>query len=290
MLQLASETLPQYAEDRLDFLQSEVNRNIGFAARIRKAESLWNGKIRSAVGKRTFDAIKQTLKGMCVSTEICNYCEQNEANDIEHVYPKSLFPEMAFQWNNFLLACKQCNTAYKLDSFAVLDADDDIMPIPRGTEPPHSNGAFIHPRMENPADFMILNLGSFKFEFMPGLDKKAVNKTRNTLDVLQLNARDQLVESRKAAAIYRYQRMELLARILNAGSVNTIKELLTPYDNLIDSTLPLSDLKQQLKEGFKRDVQSYPHPSVWYAIKKIESVVDAKWQAVFSAIPEALNW
>jgi uncharacterized protein (TIGR02646 family) len=151
-----------------------------------------------AVGKRTFDAIKQTLKGMCVSTEICNYCEQNEANDIEHVYPKSLFPEMAFQWNNFLLACKQCNTAYKLDSFAVLDADDDIMPIPRGTEPPHSNGAFIHPRMENPADFMILNLGSFKFEFMPGLDKKAVNKTRNTLDVLQLNARDQLVESRKA--------------------------------------------------------------------------------------------
>lgn len=290
MLQLASNALPQYAQARLDSLQSEVDKNTSFAERVKKVESLWNGKIKSVAGKKTFDAVKETLKAMCVSAEICNYCEQNEANDIEHVYPKSLFPAMAFQWNNFLLACKQCNTAYKLDSFAVLDAEDNILRIPRGIEPPHSNGAFIHPRMENPADFMILNLGSFRFDLMPGLDKKNTNKAHYTLEVLQLNNRDQLVQSRKAAAIYRYQRMELLARILSAGSVSAIKELLTPYDDLIDDALPLSDLKQQLKEGFKKDVQSYPHPSVWYAIKKIQRIVDTKWQTIFSDVPEALGW
>ncbi len=31
---------------------------------------------------------------MNISKGICNYCEQNESNDIEHINPKSFFPEM----------------------------------------------------------------------------------------------------------------------------------------------------------------------------------------------------
>jgi uncharacterized protein (TIGR02646 family) len=290
MLQLASETLPKHAADRLVYLQGEVNKQAGFAERAKRAESLWNGKTGSQVGKAAFEAITQKLISMCVSLEICNYCEQNEANDIEHIYPKSLFPALAFIWDNYLLACKQCNTAYKLDSFALLDGNEDIAPIPRGTEPAHANGAFINPRTENPADFMLLNLGSYKFELMPGIDKKAANKARNTLEILQLNERDQLVQSRKTAAIYRYQRMELLVRILNANSIAEIDAMLTPFDGLLDNTLALSELKLQLKDSFKLDIQLHAHPSVWYAIQKIGSVTSPKWAAIFAAIPEALNW
>lgn len=290
MLQLASETLPPHAADRLDYLQGEVNKKPTFAEKAAKASSLWMAKTSSNAGRQAFETIKATLTTMCVSVEICNYCEQNEANDIEHIYPKSLFPGKAFVWENYLLACKQCNSAYKLDSFALLDANDDILPVPRGTEPASSNGAFINPRTEDPADYMLLNLGSFKFEWIPGMDKKGINKAKNTLGVLQLNERDQLVESRKAAAIYRYQRMELLVRIQQAGSVPEIAALLTPYDNLLDHTLSLQDLKAQIKESFRRDILLHQHPSVWYAIKKIESVVNPNWQAIFAAIPDALNW
>ncbi len=290
MLRLASKSLPGKAQGRLAYLQRKVDEKTTFSEKAAKAESLWAGKTGSSIGKLTFEAIREKLAAMCVSVKICNYCEQNEANDIEHIYPKSLFPSRAFIWENYLLACKQCNTAYKLDSFALLDADGDILPIQRGSEPVSLNGAFINPRTEDPTDFMLLNLGSYKFEPIPEIDKKAANKAKVTLEVLQLNERDQLVQSRKAAAQYRYQRMELLVRILNTDSVTEIEALLTPYDDLLDLTVPLQDLKQRIKEGFKNDIQLHQHPSVWFAIKKIGRIVTPKWQAIFDAIPDALDW
>ena len=41
----------------------------------------------------------------------CSYCEMNISNgmDIEHVSPKSKNPELANDWDNFLIACKFCN-------------------------------------------------------------------------------------------------------------------------------------------------------------------------------------
>ena len=42
----------------------------------------------------------------------CSYCEMNIENqpDIEHVSPKSKNPDLETEWDNFLLACKVCNT------------------------------------------------------------------------------------------------------------------------------------------------------------------------------------
>lgn len=42
----------------------------------------------------------------------CSYCEMNIDNqpDIEHVSPKSKNTELENEWDNFLLACKSCNT------------------------------------------------------------------------------------------------------------------------------------------------------------------------------------
>lgn len=290
MLQLASKNLENGAQARLTDLQSTVNALSDFTAKANKAKALWEDKTNSNIGKSAFETIKNTLAEMCVSVKICNYCEQNEANDIEHIYPKSLFPEKAFVWDNYLLACKQCNTAYKSDKFAVLDNNDDIIDLPRNTQPPHDRGAFINPRVEDPSAFMLLNIGSYKFEILPNLLKPDNNKAVKTIEILQLNNRDQLVESRRAAAVYFFQRMDLLTKILTATTIAEIKSLLTPYDAEIDDQMILYDIKVQITAGFKRDIQTHANPSVWNAIKTIESKTNEKWRAIFDAIPDALNW
>ena len=42
----------------------------------------------------------------------CSYCEMpiNNAPEVEHVQPKSLEPDLALAWDNFLLGCKSCNS------------------------------------------------------------------------------------------------------------------------------------------------------------------------------------
>ena len=44
--------------------------------------------------------------------EYCSYCERKiEANlAVEHVQPKDTNPQLALDWNNFLLACTNCNS------------------------------------------------------------------------------------------------------------------------------------------------------------------------------------
>ena len=44
----------------------------------------------------------------------CAYCESNPMHvtfgDIEHIVPKSIQPQLAYDWNNLTLACDVCNT------------------------------------------------------------------------------------------------------------------------------------------------------------------------------------
>ena len=43
----------------------------------------------------------------------CSYCERqgfSTALEIEHIKNKDTYPSEKFKWNNFLLACKNCNT------------------------------------------------------------------------------------------------------------------------------------------------------------------------------------
>lgn len=290
MIQLASRTLSADAEQHLDKLQGKVNSEAVFTQKAAKAKKLWDSKNSSQKGKKCFVEVKDTLSKMCVSVEVCNYCEQNEANDIEHIYAKSLFPELAFIWENYLLACKQCNTAYKLDAFAVFDAGGNLMDVPRGTQPVSSLGAFVNPRIENPNDFFLLTFPSFKFEIIPNPGTVEYLKAQKTLEILQLNERDTLLQAREAAAKYFYHRMDMLRRALQAKNEQDFFELLSPYDNRFNQQAGLIELQQQLKQEIQEDIQQHQHPSVWYSIKLIASKTDPKWQNLFQVLPEALTW
>lgn len=42
----------------------------------------------------------------------CSYCERSMARsslEVEHIIPKTKFPQYELDWNNFLLVCKNCN-------------------------------------------------------------------------------------------------------------------------------------------------------------------------------------
>lgn len=289
MIQLVSKNINESAQTELNNLQKRVNALSAFEEKVDKAKSLWNTK-GGKNGKEAFETIKTTLTEMCVAVEVCNYCEQNEANDIEHIAPKSFFPERTFVWDNYLLACKQCNTGYKLDKCHVLDNDGKLCSVERGNEPTYKNLAFINPRIENPNDFMILNMLTYKFMPLPDLSISQKNKALKTLDILKLNERDSLIQSRKNAVNYFYSRIERLVKVLKAKTNQEIIDILTPADKPIDRKRTVFTNQEILKENFKKDIQTHQHPSVWYAIKTIESKVNPKWQLLFEELPQALSW
>src|SRR5260221_9650651 len=186
MNQIGSNILSSKVQKILNGLQKKINEEASFSDKVKKAQSLWNSK-GGKEGKKKFAYIFNELYSLCVYVGICNYCEQSEANDIEHIYPKSFFPELAFNWDNYLLACKQCNSAYKLDQCYILDDNDDVLEVERGNQPLYKTGCFINPKTEYPNTFMILNLLSFKFDLFPVLNKKNINKALITLKIFKLN-------------------------------------------------------------------------------------------------------
>ncbi|MBC7884509.1 MAG: HNH endonuclease [Saprospiraceae bacterium] len=289
MIQIASKNLQLDEIEKLNKLQSQIDNQTTFAEKAKKAQSLWNSK-GGAKGKKAFEVIKSELKSMCVFVEVCNYCEQSEANDIEHIYPKSFFPSRTFEWENYILACKQCNSALKLDKFFVIQPTGDVLELIRGLEPTFQEGAFINPRTEPPNNFLILNMQSFKFDMLPGLPKKEQSKAEKTLEILAINQRDLLIEARKSAAIHYYFMCSELIKILNSRSMAALIKNISPYDKKFDFSKSLTELKAEIKESYKKYIQSYQHPSVWVSIKLVESKVTPKWVTIFKKLPEALHW
>lgn len=289
MLQLADKVLPINEQKILDDLQSKVDAEADFSAKAEKAKNLWKTKGDTA-GKLAFEKISKILMDMCVSVKTCNYCEQNEANDIEHIYPKSFFPEMSFRWNNYLLACKQCNSGYKLDKCFVIDKNGIIISTVRGEEPLHKIVALINPRIEDPNNFLWLNTAVWLFEVHEDLSHIDLNKATKTLEILELNNRDYLIEGRKNVYGQIFDIMDRISRIIQSDNIQQIEQALAPYHNIIDTTLPIDDLKAQIIETTKQHIFKLPHPSVWNAIKTISSKIEPRWIEIFQILPYANNW
>ena len=114
MILLNSRDIEQDLIGLLQAAQLKIDSEVSFRDKTEKAKSLWKNKNREE-----FDRIREHLNTISVSEGLCNYCENNEAIDIEHIWPKSFFPGKCFIWENYLLACKKCNTHHKLDRFAI---------------------------------------------------------------------------------------------------------------------------------------------------------------------------
>lgn len=95
---------------------------------------------KKAISKYKQTEIKEALIDMFSGK--CGFCESYIENvdfgDIEHFKPKSIFPELAVDWDNLLLSCKKCNGAgQKGDKWPTAEED----------------GPLIDPSADEPGDF-----------------------------------------------------------------------------------------------------------------------------------------
>lgn len=260
---------------------------------IAKAKAEWLVKSSSKPKKAVFQEIKDTLLTMCVGVEICNYCENNEATDIEHIFPKGLFPERAFLWENYLLACKTCNTHHKLDKFAVFEpalSDIDLKILRGSGQPPTDDALLINPRLEDPLQYFWLDITSRTFVLVPRIDLTPRNQKRasHTLELLGLNSRNTLLNARKTAATDFINRLERYVNVKEASDMPTLlKAVRYPY--LVDEDLSFADEQNNIKAALQNDILQFRHPTVWQELKRQRANIP-EVEILFHRAPEALDW
>lgn len=97
---------------------------------LRAARESWK-KRRAAA----FQDIRHSLLQMARGRERCMYCEDSAGTDIEHFYPKAIYPERTFDWTNYLWACSSCNSNFKRAQFP-LDGTQQPLLIDPATDDP----------------------------------------------------------------------------------------------------------------------------------------------------------
>ncbi len=117
MIKLPTQISPsKKALEGLRKYQSEIDKLPTFEEKSRKAKVVFPKRNKN--GNKVFDEIKIKLTEMCSGARRCIYCEDSVGDEVEHIHPKNLYPEMCFCWENYVYACGKCNGP-KGDQFAV---------------------------------------------------------------------------------------------------------------------------------------------------------------------------
>ncbi|MFK7983124.1 MAG: HNH endonuclease [Saprospiraceae bacterium] len=292
MIQLISKTLKGTTIQLLAIKQSRINALPTFIKQTKKAKTLWNGKKGSNASQTAFTEIKDKLIKMSVGVEICNYCKNNEATDIEHIFPKSWFPNKTFIWENYLLACRTCNTDYKSNRFAIFVPKHSSNILDIIAQPPNDDSAFINLQTENPLDFFFLNLRRGIFTIHPNLINNtqsiAYIKADYTLEMLALNTRDALVNARKSAVKYYLDRLERYTKIKATTTAETLEIAIDPIEEIIDN-VSFNTEKTRFLEAVKQEIKNYAHPTVWEELKRQKENFPGT-NHLFQQAPEASDW
>lgn len=292
MLRLNSKPLTQQDLDHLAERQKEIDDLADFEARAKKANALWASKSASA-----FNRIKIVLKEMCVGVEICVYCEANEATDVEHIFPKKLYPEKAFTWENYVLACNKCNSHYKSDKFEIFTAPNstDIQNVtpPRGEyrQPASDDGLFLNQRSEDPLLFLDLDLTNqlFVFTERPAEGTRDFHRATHTIKLLGLNARAALVAARKHAVRFYISRLENYANAKHSQDFQSLKSALNDDFDSIDDTADFIAEKERILASIKNDILEHSHPTVWRELVRQRANLP-KTNGLLNAAPESVDW
>jgi uncharacterized protein (TIGR02646 family) len=296
MIRLKSDliTLEDDIKKVLEKKQKTINDLSTFTEKSIKAGKAWESKGSPDV----FRKIKTHLISLCVSVEICNYCESNEANDIEHIFPKKLFPHRTFVWKNYLLACQNCNSKYKQDRFAIFDPLDSasvteyVSRQKVDVAPNTEDNVFINPREENPMDFLWLDLtyGIFNIHpnFLEDENSRGYKKAEQTLKILKLNKREKLVAGRKAA---RKEYLHLLEEYIDIKKATNFEELKEAVHNCpeVNERIPFVEEQQNIIDSTKKQIKTHRHPTVWYELIR-QRAFNPFFEKLFSEAPEAILW
>jgi uncharacterized protein (TIGR02646 family) len=297
MLRLTDTELSVATLAHLALLQDDVDAQVTFDEKVDCASRLWTNKTSSTKGRIAFHEIREKLIKMCVGKEICNYCEQNEASDIEHIAPKGLFPHLAFDWKNYLLACKHCNTGHKLDAMYVFESDSstDVVFVQRGTVPVSHALAFVQPRLEDPMDLMELNitdkylLRDFEFYTLPTHPRgsKEDKKIECTLEILGMGEKRSLHHYREHAYTNFKNRLREYVGVKNATSFDEIDEA-TLEDPKADPNKPFVQEQSRILMAIQTDILTADHPTVWQEMIRQKEHLPSRIQQLFAQAQELI--
>jgi len=269
MIRWPNRTLPQQTQAELDQYQRTVDALTDYKTRIEHAAKTFDTYNRK--GNTTFDAVKYGLTQMCSGAQRCGYCEDSAADEVEHIKPKSLYPEATFVWLNYLYTCGPCNTC-KNNKFAVFDPQTgaivDVQRKPQAPVVPPRPGApvLIDPRTEDPCEFLSLDLtDTFCFSPRLGIGSIDHERAKYTIDTLRLNERTYLRIGRRQA--------------------------------FVDYLAQLKQYRTDRKEGasqielrrIEKHIRGRQHPTVWSEMKRQRTVIPVL-KKLFGDVPEALAW
>jgi uncharacterized protein (TIGR02646 family) len=196
--------------------------------------------------------VRETLAEMCPGARRCGYCEDSLADEVEHIKPKNLYPELTFVWENYLYACGPCNVP-KNNRFAVFSNGDIIEiggknRIP-GVEPIEGQPVFLNPRAENPLDYIELDLlGTFLFIASGEENSEHYKRGKYSIKVLGLNDRG-LPKGRRQA--YKWYRA-----------------LLNEYADELEKGAGADRLEQ-----LKKDILEMDRPAVWREMQRKKDLI-----------------
>lgn len=83
---------------------------------------------------KAFREIRSALRQMASGLERCMYCEDSAGSAIEHFWPKSTYPQRAFDWLNYLIICAVCNSN-KSNRFPLDDSGRPLLLDPSDEDP-----------------------------------------------------------------------------------------------------------------------------------------------------------
>lgn len=278
MLRIADRDLAPKAVSVLDALQAIVDSAPDYPKRVVAAKDQWQEKTSTVAKSNAFRTVRATLADMCVGPIRCSYCEDSLADEIEHIYPKNLFPEVTFRWSNYLYACGPCNGP-KSNRHGIV-VKDTVEEFKRGraeviVPPPDGPVALINPRMEDPLEFLELDIG--------GVTPDGV-QIDGTFDFLSV---DSLSRADGARAIFTIEVLGLnreVMRVARANAFRGFRARLREY--VVEKEHECSATRlMQLKEDLLRT----PHLTVFAEMRR-QRLVWPEIDHLFQRAPEAESW
>ena len=272
MIQLIDSKPNQSTLDGLRRFQEKIVGNFETKKKLVKRKSAPGFSSYNKKGNKVFDAVKISLTEMCSGSKRCAYCEDAPADEVEHIYPKDLFPDLCFEWANYLYACGTCNGP-KNNQFAIIRLDNqEIIHLDGTTEPPDGQSLLINPRAEDPLSFCKLNFTSFHFEMIHPENTMEYQRAFYTINtVLRLNnQREYLRVARENA--YGMYKMRLYYYQDHKNSVPQAQK-----DAMI-----LQLKKESHRTVWKEMQRCFKDKSLWKS--------DRKLYFLFKKNPEALTW
>lgn len=292
MTQFFPKPLDEEEKECLATLQHIVESEGTMASQYDKAQQLWRGRKQGkyeAIWKR----IEEKLYNATPAKGLCQYCEFDRSTAIEHYYPRKHFPLKAFEWENYLLACFNCNSRYKKDQFAIFQPEkgDQVfeLPIRRNfyQRPPNEDAVLINPRTESPELCWQIELDTGVFLPLTESDARKKAKAVYTCNLLHLNT---------DAALLRYRQQAFTTYSAKLSTYVAVKQAVD-WD-MLQKSVPIVVLRmgddveaerKRIMDKIREDIQDDVFPCVWREMKRQKGRYT--WLAhLFEAAPEAENW